>query len=82
LITNITRYKGDEDYYKAFEAQRETGYDNYDIYLQKTLNADVYETLTDTENFDRVQKDIAINNIIAGLYDIKDNKVTGFCLGT
>ena len=82
LITNITRYKGDEDYYKAFEAQREIGYDNYDIYLQKTLNADVYEKLTDTENFDRVQKDIAINNIIAGLYDVKDNKVTGFCLGT
>jgi len=33
LITNITRYKGDEDYYKDFEAQRGTGYDNYDIYL-------------------------------------------------
>ena len=81
LITNITRYKGDETYYENFKKQEKDGYDNYDIYLQKTLDADVYEALTDTENFDRVQKIISTNNIVAGLYDINGDSVTGFCIG-
>ena len=81
MITNITRYKGDETYYENFKKQEKDGYDNYDIYLQKTLDADVYEALTDTENFDRVQKIISTNNIVAGLYDINGDSVTGFCIG-
>ena len=82
LIRNITRYIGDENYYLDFKQKEAQGlYDNYDIYLQKELEPDVYEALTDTENFDKVQKIISTNNIVAGLYDIKDNSVTGFCVG-
>lgn len=83
LIRNITRYVGDADYYKDFKLKEAEGlYDNYDVYLQKELDPEVYEKLTDVENFERVQKIISTNNIIAGLYDIKDNQVIGFCLGT
>jgi hypothetical protein len=82
LIRNITRYKGDEDYYLDFKEREAKGeYDNYDIYLQKELAPDVYEKLTDVENFDKVQKVISTNNIVAGLYDINGNSVTGFCVG-
>ena len=83
LIRNITRYVGDADYYKDFKLKEAEGlYDNYDVYLQKELDPEVYEKLTDVENFERVQKIISTNNIVAGLYDIKDNQVIGFCLGT
>jgi hypothetical protein len=83
LIRNITRYVGDADYYKDFKLKEAEGlYDNYDVYLQKELDPEVYEKLTDVENFERVQKIISTNNIVAGLYDVKDNQVIGFCLGT
>ena len=82
LIRNITRFKNDEEYYLDFKEKEAKGeYDNYDVYLQKELPPDVYEKLTDTENFDKVQKVISTNNIVAGLYDINGNSVTGFCVG-
>ena len=82
LIKNITRYKNDENYYLAFKEKEKAGlYDNYDVYLQKELPADIYEKLTDSENFDKVQKLISVNNIVAGLYDINGSNVTGFCVG-
>jgi hypothetical protein len=45
LITNITRYEGDGDWYDAFKAQKDTGYSNYDAYLQATLTPAQYENL-------------------------------------
>ena len=44
LITNITRYNGDEQYYADYLDQDD--YDNYDAYLQATLDAYTYEQLT------------------------------------
>ena len=80
LITNITRYIGDDTHYANFKSQILTGYDNYDAYLQATLSPEDYEDL----KFNYVEKNININNIAAGLYDYNsaNNKVTGFCIGT
>jgi hypothetical protein len=88
LIKNITRYQfgegedapKDDQYYADFKAQRhdKDGYDNYDAYLQAVLPPDQYELLTISE----VEKEIQINNIVAGLYDYNNDNVTGFCVGT
>ena len=79
LITNITRYKKDTDYYTEFLSQ--TTYDNYDAFLQNKLGEN-YDSL----EFDHVQKDININNIIGGFYNInttaQGTQVVGICLGT
>ena len=75
LITNITRYKGDDEYYKAYIAQ--SYYDNYDAYLQATLSADAYEAL----EFDRVQKDINLENVVCGFYSGEGTSITGICVG-
>ena len=78
LISNITRYENDGDWFKAFEAQ--TKFTNYDAYLQATLTPEEYEGL----KFDKVQKVINIDNIVGGLYDYdaSTGSVTGFCIGT
>lgn len=88
LIKNITRYQfgeeenapNDETEYKAFKAQRyeEGGYDNYDAYLQAVLPPDKYELLV----IRGVEKEIQIDNIVAGLYDYNNNNVVGVCVGT
>jgi len=80
LITNITRYQGDGVWYEAFKAQKDTGYSNYDAYLQATLDPDTYDNL----KFQTVEKNINITNVAAGLYDYDATnvKATGFCVGT
>lgn len=80
LITNITRYKNDTAWYEAFKAQKETGYSNYDAYLQATLDPEVYDSL----EFSAVEKNINIDNVAAGLYDYDsvNTKAVGFCIGT
>ncbi len=83
LIQNITRYVGDDaegGWYDQFIAQKATGYDNYDAFLQATLSASVYEQL----KFRTVQKDININNVVGGLYTYSPESKTavGFCIGT
>ena len=52
-------------------------YDNYDAYLQATLSADVYEAL----EFDRVQKDINLENVVCGFYSGEGTSITGICVG-
>jgi hypothetical protein len=77
LITNITRYKNDGDYYDAFVAQSD--YTNYDAFLQATLDAETYDSL----EFDKVEKMIDMKNIVGGLYKIETEKsVVGVCIGT
>jgi len=91
LITNLTRYKYkenptdkeykyDTDWYNAFNAEDQTEYDNYDSYLQATLDPETYDKL----EFHKVEKLINIKNAIGGLYDYDEvnNTVTGFCIGT
>ena len=80
LITNITRYEGDGDWYTAFTQQSE--YDNYDAFLQVYLPT-IGKEIDDLKFF-KVQKDIQINNVVGGLYDYDDSSktVTGFCIGT
>lgn len=77
LITNITRYKKDETYYNEFLTQ--TTYDNYDAFLQNKLGAE-YDNL----EFDYVQKNINIKNVVGGYYNIdsESGTATGICLGT
>ena len=84
LITNITRYKikrgestiSDETVYNNFLAQ--TKYDNYDAYLQATLTPEDYENLI----FDKVQKNINLENVVMGFYDsLGANQVSGICVG-
>ena len=77
LITNITRYEGDDAWYAAFLNQDK--YTNYDAYLQATLDPDVYDNLV----FVRVQKNINLSNIVCGFYSLDENaNVTGACIGT
>ena len=89
LITNVTRYKvspssglsyDDNATYEKFKEQMLTGYDNYDAYLQATLSPEIYEAL----EFDYVEKNVNINNIVAGLYDYNSGsgRAVGFCVGT
>lgn len=75
LITNITRYNGDDEYYAAYIAQK--AYNNYDAFLQATLDATTYEKL----EFNRVQKDIDLTNVIFGFYSGAVPSITGICIG-
>lgn len=75
LITNVTRYKNDSSYYNEYIAQ--TKYDNYDAYLQANLTADQYEAL----EFEKVQKNIDLSNIVCGLYSGNNSSVTGIGIG-
>ena len=89
LITNITRYKykknsedtnytSDDEWYQAFLAQDK--YTNYDDYLQKTLDADIYDSL----EFSSLQKNIDLKNVICGFYTglQENNDIVGICVGT
>ena len=86
LIKNITRYKfgegddapTDDNYYEEFKAQKETGYDNYDAFLQWRLTPEDYEKLA----IWKVEKVIQVDNVVAGLYDYYNNTAIGFCVGT
>lgn len=92
LITNITRYQvptvfddngdpttyvSDQSIYDAFNAQ--TQYNNYDAYLQATLESKIYDNL----KFEKVEKMIDMNNIVGGLYTKESEKsIVGVCVGT
>ena len=86
LIKNITRYKigegddapTDDTYYEEFKAQKDTGYDNYDAFLQWRLPPEDYEKLA----IWKVETVIQIDNVVAGLYDYYNNTAIGFCIGT
>lgn len=89
LITNITRYKykknpedtnytTDDEWYQNFLAQDK--YTNYDDYLQKTLDADIYDKL----EFSSLQKNIDLKNVVCGFYTgtQENNDIVGICVGT
>lgn len=80
LITNVTRYEGDDvegGWYDQFLNQTE--YNNYDAFLQATLDAETYDNLV----FRQVEKMIDMNNIVGGLYTKESEKsVVGVCIGT
>lgn len=79
LITNYTRYSGDDKYWKAFNEQKNNtnGYTNYDAYLQSQLSKVELEKLT--AKFLRVDKVINTEAAICKFYD--ETKGQGFCLG-
>ena len=89
LITNITRYKYkknpedtyytmDDEWYQNFLVQDK--YTNYDDYLQKTLDANIYDSL----EFSSLQKNIDLKNVICGFYTgtQEKNDIVGICIGT
>ena len=71
LITNITRYINDQDWFDAFEKQ--SIYTNYDAYLQATLTPEEYEGL----EFQKVQKNINLKNAACGFYSGTDKSAVG-----
>lgn len=75
LITNITRYKKDNEYYNAFLNQ--TTYTNYDNYLQFILGSG-YDEL----EFLKIQKNINLNNLVCSFYSGDTSNPVGICLGT
>ena len=79
LITNITRYVGDDDYYAAFIAPDQKTYTNYDAFLQWYLrdNVEVYENL----KFLRVQKNIDLTNTVLSFFSGTVPSITGICVG-
>lgn len=79
LITNYTRYSGDDIYWKAFNEQLNNinGYTNYDAYLQSQLSKVELEKLT--AKFLRVEKVINTEAAICKFFD--ETNQTGFCLG-
>jgi hypothetical protein len=92
LISNLTRYEipggfndkdepidfiPDSDVYKAFTEQDK--YDNYDAYLQATLEPVIYDNL----KFARVEKLIDMKNVVGGFYSKNSEKsIVGVCVGT
>ena len=78
LITNITRYKNDENWYKAFTDPSQKQHSNYDAYLQATLTPSEYENL----EFDKVQKNINLKNAVCGFYSGDDKSAVGICVGS
>lgn len=95
LIHNITRYKNDSALYEAFytdETGYKTSYTNYDSFLAWYLkenhidfvDKDTNETrdLTyDDLEFDYIQKQINLSNVVCGYYSGDTKSVTGLCLG-
>ena len=83
LIRNVTRYKGDDNYYTAFKAQTE--YSNYDSFLAYWLplqtDAEGNPLSYDKLEFDYVQKDIDISKAIA-TYVPNDTDTFGMCVGS
>lgn len=92
LITNITRYNipvldsdgkvtsyiKDDDKYNAFLNNKD-GFTNYDAYLQATLeDPRVYDNL----QFNTVQKNINLKNVVCGFYSGTNNSAVGMCVGT
>ena len=92
LISNVTRYEipggfnendepidftPDTSVYEAFGAQDK--YDNYDAYLQATLEPAIYDNL----KFARVEKLIDMKNVVGGFYSKNSEKsIVGVCVGT
>lgn len=95
LIRTITRYKNDEDLYKAFYDE-ETGkfnttYTNYDAFLAWYLKTYEVEFVDkngikrrmeyDDLEFSHIAKQINLNNAIGSYYSGNTKAVTGLCLG-
>ena len=78
LITNITRYKSDSEYYNAFRAQ--TKYNNYDSFLHDWLPENTEISYDDLE-FDRVQKDINIDKTVVKYFSGVSPNLVGFGIG-
>lgn len=90
LISNVTRYNipteqkadgtwnyiSDNTIYNNFLNQDK--YDNYDAYLQVTLDPVIYENL----DYREVQKDINLTNAVFGFYSGSNKSAVGACLGT
>ena len=77
LVSNTTRYVGDDDYYAAFLAQ--SRYNNYDSFLHDylpTVGAE-YDDLV----FNYVQKDISTDRVIAKYYSGATPSLVGFGIG-
>lgn len=82
LIHNITRYKNDDTYFKAFEAQTEyTNYDSFLAHWLPTQTDDKGNPLSyDALEFDYVQKNINMGKAIA-TYVPNDIDTKGLCIG-
>ena len=74
LVKNITRYKNDNAYFTAFEAQTE--FDNYDAYLRNVLGP-----AADNLEFSHVYKKLNLNNIVGNYASPAGNSAIGLCLG-
>ena len=77
LVSNTTRYVGDEEYYLKFLAQEK--YKNYDSFLHDYLPTigEEYDDLV----FNRVQKDIDASRVVAKYYSGSGGNLTGFGIG-
>lgn len=96
LIRTITRYKNDENLYKAFYDDTtgtfKTSYTNYDAFLAWYLKNNEIE-FTDPKTgekrrmeyddleFSHIAKQINLNNIVCGYYSGDTKSATGLCLG-
>lgn len=72
---NVTAYVSDETIFTAF--QNQSVYNNYDAYLQATLDPNVYDNL----QFYKVQKNINLKNAACGFYSGNDTSAVGICVG-
>lgn len=77
LVSNITRYEEDEEYYQAFISQER--YNNYDSFLHDYLPTIGKEY--DDLKFRKVQKDINTERVVAKYYSGTGASLTGFGLG-
>lgn len=77
LVSNITRYTGDDEYYAAFLAQSK--YNNYDSFLHDYLPT-IGKEYDDLE-FNYVQKDINTDRIVARYYSGASPSLVGFGIG-
>lgn len=77
LVSNTTRYVGDDEYYAAFLAQSK--YNNYDSFLHDYLPT-IGKEYDDLE-FNRVQKDISTDRVVARYYSGASPSLVGFGIG-
>ena len=91
LIRNVTRYKNDtvlyNEFYDETSGTYKTSYTNYDSFLAWYLKT---HEVSDGEGgrlgyddleFDYIQKQINLNNVVCGYYSGDTKSVVGLCLG-
>lgn len=95
LIHTITRYVGDTDLYKMFydtaTGEYLTDFTNYDAFLADYLQNHKWKPEGSSEStpyyeyddleFERIEKQINLNNVVLGYYSGDTKAVTGLCLG-